>query len=46
LGHTALGTVVMGLLMIVRQRFLWWPFHPLAFPISLATHKMFVSILS
>jgi hypothetical protein len=44
-GHAGLGATVMGLLMVARQRFLWWPFHPLAFPISVSTHKMFISIL-
>ena len=44
-GHTGIGAVVMGLLMFARQRFVWWPFHPIGFPVSLATHKMFVSIL-
>ena len=44
-GHAGLGASMMGLLMLARQRFLWWPFHPLAFPISVSTHKMFISIL-
>ena len=45
LGHTAFGALLMGLLMVARQRFLWWPFHPIGFPISLYTSKMFVSLL-
>ena len=28
---TALGAAVMGLLTFVRQRFIWWPVHPLGF---------------
>ena len=44
-GHGALGAVVMGLLMVARHRFVWWPFHPIAFPISVAANKMFLSIL-
>ena len=45
MGHTTLGAILMGLLMIARQRFLWWPFHPIAFPISLYTSKMFISLV-
>ncbi len=44
-GHTAFGALLMGLLMFARQRFLWWPFHPIAFPVSLYTSKMFLSLL-
>ncbi|MCY3736658.1 MAG: hypothetical protein OXG13_09680 [Gemmatimonadaceae bacterium] len=44
-GHTGLGALVMGLLMFARQRLVWWPFHPIGFPVSLATHKMFLTIL-
>ena len=32
--HTGLGAGVMAVLMFVRQRFLWWPLHPLGLPIS------------
>ena len=31
---TGLGAGVMALLMLARHRFLWWPIHPLGFPIS------------
>ena len=44
-GHTGIGALVMGLLMFARQRLVWWPFHPIGFPVSLATYKMFLSIL-
>ena len=44
-GHTGIGALMMGLLMFARQRFVWWPFHPIGFPVSLAVYKMFVSIL-
>ncbi len=44
-GHTALGAVVMALLMFARHRFLWWPFHPIGFPVSFAMGKMFISVL-
>ena len=32
---TGVGASVMGLLMFMRQRFLWWPLHPLGFPVAL-----------
>lgn len=32
--YTAIGGVGMALLMFIRQRFLWWPLHPLGFAIS------------
>ena len=31
---TLSGGVVMALLMIARQRLMWWPFHPLGFAVS------------
>jgi len=31
---TGIGAGAMGLLMLARQRFLWWPLHPLGFPIG------------
>ena len=43
-GHTGTGAAIMGLLMIARQRFLWWPFHPLGFPISMVFGTMFFSV--
>ena len=43
-GYTGIGAGVMGLLMLARQRFLWWPFHPLGFPISAAFGTMFFSV--
>ena len=44
-GHTALGAIAMALLMFARHRFVWWPFHPIGFPISFAMGKMFISVL-
>jgi hypothetical protein len=44
-GYTASGAAIMGLLMVARQRFLWWPFHPLGFPVSLLFGTMFFSVL-
>lgn len=37
--------MAMVLLMLARQHFVWWPFHPIGFPVSVAMHKMFVSVL-
>lgn len=31
---TGIGAAFMALLMLARHRFLWWPLHPLGFPIS------------
>ncbi len=31
---TLLGTGLMALLNLMRQRFLWWPFHPLGFALA------------
>ncbi|RKY04297.1 hypothetical protein DRP77_04250 [Candidatus Poribacteria bacterium] len=28
------GALIMGMLMILRARFLWWPFHPIGFAIG------------
>jgi len=42
--YTAMGGTIMCLLMIARQRFLWWPFHPLGFPISAVFGTMFFSV--
>ena len=33
LGFTGIGAVAMLVLTWVRQRFLWWPLHPIGFPI-------------
>ena len=30
--YTAMGGLIMSLLMLARQRLLWWPFHPPRFP--------------
>ena len=32
--HTGVGAVVMGLLMLARSYWGWWPLHPIGFPIS------------
>ena len=42
----ALGAVAQFLLMFASQRFLWWPIHPIAFPVSglWTTHHLMPSI--
>lgn len=32
--YTVIGGAIMGLLMFARHRLLWWPLHPLGFPVS------------
>ena len=32
--HTALGGGVMAALMLARHHFLWWPLHPIGYPIG------------
>jgi hypothetical protein len=34
LAFTAIGGLVMGLFMWLRQRFLWWPVHPIGFVVG------------
>ncbi len=33
-GWTGWGGILMGLLMLARQRFVWWPVHPISLPVS------------
>jgi hypothetical protein len=33
-GWSAWGGALMGLLMLARQRFVWWPIHPISLPVS------------
>ena len=42
--YTGIGGVVMLGLMFARYRFLWWPFHPLGFPISCVFGSMWFSV--
>ena len=42
--YTGIGAVVMLGLMFARYRFLWWPFHPLGFPISCVFGGMWFSV--
>ena len=32
--HTGIGGGVMALLMAAQHHFMWWPFHPLGYPVS------------
>ena len=34
LGYTGLGGGVMAVLLFLRHRFVWWPLHPIGFPIA------------
>ena len=42
--HTGIGAVVMAVLMTVQHRYLWWPFHPLGYPISCVFAGMWFSM--
>ena len=44
-GYMAVGGGIMGGLMLLRQQLVWWPLHPIGFPISLVIHKMFFTVL-
>ena len=49
LGFFCGGGVVMALMMFARQRFAWWPVHPIGFPIganSLMNHVWFSVFLA
>ncbi|MBT6145067.1 MAG: hypothetical protein HN712_04875 [Gemmatimonadetes bacterium] len=34
LGFTSIGGGVMAILLVLRHRFIWWPLHPIGFPIA------------
>ena len=38
--HTGVGSAVMALLMLARRLWVWWPLHPIGFPISSTFHWM------
>ena len=40
---TISGGAVMGLLMLARQHFLWWPLHPLGFAVSTISMTNYIS---
>ena len=39
---TGIGAAIMNLLIFIRQKLLWWPFHPLGFMISTTWMAQFV----
>jgi hypothetical protein len=43
--QVGVGAAIMAVLEILHYRFLWWPFHPLGFPISAAFGSMWFSVL-
>ena len=43
-GFAGTGAAAMGLLMLARQRFLWWPLHPLGLPLSAVFGSAFFSV--
>ncbi len=47
LGFAGLGAGIQLLLMLAHQRLLWWPIHPLSFPIGAiwCTHQVMASML-
>lgn len=42
--QVAVGAAIMGLLELLHYKLLWWPFHPLGFPISSAFAGMWFSV--
>ena len=42
--HIGLGAVLMGGLMLANYRFIWWPFHPVGFPVSCVFGGMWCSV--
>ena len=38
--HTGVGSTVMALLLLARRLWVWWPLHPIGFPISSTFHWM------
>ena len=42
--HTAVGAAVMAGLMAVQHHYLWWPFHPLGYPVSCVFGGMWFSV--
>ena len=44
--HKTLGAAIMAALMVANHRWVWWPFHPLGYPISSVFGSMFFSVFS
>ena len=42
--HIGLGAMLMGGFMLANYRFLWWPFHPVGFPVSCVFGSMWCSV--
>ena len=42
--YRGVGAAVMAVLLVVHHRFLWWPFHPLGFPIGALFGRMWFSV--
>ena len=42
--HKGLGAAIMTGLMVAQHRWVWWPFHPLGFPVSCVFRTMFFSV--
>jgi len=42
--HISLGAVLMAGFMLANYRFLWWPFHPVGFPVSCVFGGMWCSV--
>ena len=42
--HKGIGAAIMTGLMVAQHRWLWWPFHPLGFPVSVGFRGMFFSV--
>jgi len=42
--HTGVGALIMAGLMAAQHRFMWWPFHPLGYPISCVFGSMWFSV--
>ena len=32
--HTGIGAIIMGFLMFAQRMWLWWPLHPIGYPVS------------
>jgi len=42
--HKGVGAAMMTVLLVVQHRYLWWPFHPLGFPIGCLFGRMWFSV--
>ena len=44
--HRGVGAAVMAGLMVANHRWVWWPFHPVGYPISCVFRTMFFSVFA